>query len=167
MDVFEAIRTLLAVRRFRDKPVPEDVLRRVLEAGRLSASAANKQPWHFVVVQDSGMLRQLGTAARSGPYISEAPLAIVVAIEPSQFALADADRAIQDMLLTAWDAGVGRRSTCGAGAQRPMSFLVSRESSTWWRSCRLATPPVLPGKGKRRANRCRKSPIANGGGSRS
>ena len=39
MDVFEAIRTLLAVRRYRDKPVPEDVVRRVLEAGRLSASA--------------------------------------------------------------------------------------------------------------------------------
>jgi nitroreductase len=107
MDVFEAIRTLLAVRRYRDEPVPEDVLRRVLEAGRLSASAANKQPWHFVVVQDPDMLRQLGMAARSGPYVSEAPLAIVVAIEPSRFALADAGRAIQDMLLTAWDAGVG------------------------------------------------------------
>jgi nitroreductase len=107
MDVFEAIGTLLAVRRYRDKPVPEDVLRRVLEAGRLSASAANKQPWHFVVVQDPKMLRQLGTAARSGPYISEAPLAIVVAIEPSRFAVADAGRAIQNMLLTAWDAGVG------------------------------------------------------------
>jgi nitroreductase len=86
MDVFEAIRTLLAVRRYRDRPVPEDVLRRVLEAGRLSASAMNKQPWHFIVVQDSNMLRQLGTVAQTGPYISEAPL---------------------DMLLTAWDAGVG------------------------------------------------------------
>jgi nitroreductase len=107
MDVFEAIRTLLAVRRYRDKPVPEDVLRQVLEAGRLSASAANKQPWHFVVVQDPDMLRQLGTVARSGPYVSEAPLAIVVAIEPSRFAVADAGRAIQNMLLTAWDAGVG------------------------------------------------------------
>ena len=107
MDVFEAIRTLLAVRRYRDKPVPEEVLRRVLQAGRLSASAANKQPWHFVVVQDPNTLRQLGAAAQSGPYISEAPLAIVVAIEPSRFAIADAGRAIQNMLLTAWDAGVG------------------------------------------------------------
>lgn len=107
MDVFEAIRTLMAVRRYRDEPVPEDVLRRVLEAGRLSASAANKQPWHFVVVQDPGTLRRLGTLAQSGPYIAEAPLAIVVAIEPSRFAVADAGRAIQNMLLTAWDAGVG------------------------------------------------------------
>jgi len=107
MDVFEAICTLLAVRRYRDKPVSEDVLRRVLEAGRLSASAMNKQPWSFVVVQDPNMLRQLGTVAQTGPYISEAPLAIVVAIEPSRFALADAGRAVQDMLLTAWDAGLG------------------------------------------------------------
>jgi len=107
MDVFEAIRTLFAVRRYRDKPVPEDVLRRVLEAGRLSPSAMNKQPWHFVVVQDPNMLRQLGTAAQTGPYVSEAPVAIVVAIQPSRFAIADVGRAIQDMLLTAWDAGVG------------------------------------------------------------
>ncbi len=53
------------------------------------------------------MLRELGTVAQTGPYISEAPLAIVVVIEPSRFAIADAGRAIQDMLLTAWDAGVG------------------------------------------------------------
>ena len=122
MDVFEAIRTLFAVRRYRDKPVPEDVLYRVLEAGRLSPSAMNKQPWHFIVVQDSNMLRQLGTVARTGPYISEAPLAIVVAIESSQFAVADACRAIQDMLLTAWGAGVGG-NWVGSGASGAKELL--------------------------------------------
>jgi nitroreductase len=122
MDVFEAIRTLLAVRRYRDKPVPEDVVRRVLEAGRLSASAMNKQPWQFVVVQDSNMLRRLGTVAQTGPYISEAPLVIVVAIEPSRFALADAGRAIQDMLLTAWDAGLGG-NWVGSGGQAAKELL--------------------------------------------
>jgi nitroreductase len=107
MDVFEAIRTLLAVRRYQDRPVPEAVLRRVLEAGRLTASAVNKQPWHFVVVQNPEMLRQLGAAARHGPYIAEAPLAIVVAVDASPYAVSDASRAIQDMLLTAWSDGVG------------------------------------------------------------
>ena len=52
MEVFEAIRTLLAVRQYEDRPVPESVLNSILEAGRLSASAMNKQPWHFVIVQD-------------------------------------------------------------------------------------------------------------------
>ena len=52
MDVFEAIRTMQAVRQYQDRPVPDDVLRRVLEAGRLTASGMNAQPWHFIVVQD-------------------------------------------------------------------------------------------------------------------
>jgi hypothetical protein len=52
MDVFEAVRTLLAVRRYRGEPVPEATVRRIVEAGRLTGSAMNEQPWHFVVVQD-------------------------------------------------------------------------------------------------------------------
>jgi nitroreductase len=107
MEVFEAIRTLLAVRQYQERPVPEPVLYRILEAGRLSASAMNKQPWHFVVVQDQAMLRQLGAMVRTGPYIAEAPLAVVVVVEQSRFAVSDASRAIQDMMLAAWGEGVG------------------------------------------------------------
>jgi nitroreductase len=107
MEVFDAVRTILAVRRYQDRPVPDDVIQRVLEAGHLSASASNKQPWHFVVVQDRDALRQLGTLVRSGPYIAQASLAIVVAIDRTPFAVSDASRAIQSMLLTAWSDGVG------------------------------------------------------------
>jgi nitroreductase len=51
MEVFEGIRTLLAVRRYLDRAVPEPVIRKILEAGRLTASAMNLQPWHFIVIQ--------------------------------------------------------------------------------------------------------------------
>jgi len=107
VDVFDAIRTLLAVRRYQDRPVPEDAIRRVLEAGRLTASAVNKQPWHFVVVQDRDTLRQIGTLVSSAPYIAQAPMAIVVAVERTPWAVSDASRAIQSMLLTAWSEGIG------------------------------------------------------------
>jgi nitroreductase len=107
MDVFEAVRTILAVRRYQDRPVPEDVLRRIVEAGRLTASSMNMQPWHFIVVQDRDTLRRLGALAPTGPYIAQAPLAIVVAIDKTRFAVSDASRAIQSMLLTAWAEGVG------------------------------------------------------------
>jgi nitroreductase len=107
MDVFEAIRTLLAVRRYQDKPVPEATVRRIVEAGRLTASAMNEQPWHFIVVQDRETLHRLGTLAPTGPYVAEAPVAVVVAIEKSRFAVSDASRAIQSMLLAAWADGVG------------------------------------------------------------
>jgi len=107
MDVFEAVRTILAVRRYQDGPVPEDTLRRILEAGRLTGSAMNGQPWHFIVVQDRETLRRLGALAQSGPYVAQAPLAIVVAVEKTGFAVSDATRAVQSMLLTAWADGVG------------------------------------------------------------
>ena len=107
MEVFEAVRTVLAVRQFQDKPIPEAVIQQIVEAAHLSASSINGQPWHFVVVQDKEMLRQLGTLARTGPYIAQAPLAIVVGMEQSPYAVSDASRAIQDMILTAWAQGIG------------------------------------------------------------
>jgi len=107
VDVFEAVRTILAVRNYQDKPVPDELVRRILEAGRLSASGMNAQPWHYVVVQDRDMLRQLGSAVRTGPFIAQAPLAIVVAIDNTRLAVSDASRAIQSMLLTAWSEGLG------------------------------------------------------------
>lgn len=107
MDVFEAVRTILAVRRYQDGPVREETLRRILEAGRLTGSAMNRQPWHFIVVQDRETLRRLGALAQSGPYVAQAPLAIVVAVEKTGFAVSDASRAVQSMLLTAWADGVG------------------------------------------------------------
>jgi nitroreductase len=81
VEVFEAVRTILAVRQYGEEPVPESVVQRILEAGRLTASAKNAQPWHFVVVQDRATLRQLGALVPTGPYIAEAALALVVAID--------------------------------------------------------------------------------------
>jgi nitroreductase len=106
--VFEVARTTMAVRDYQDKPVPGDVVSRVVEAGRLTASGANHQPWHFVVVRERENLRALGSLVRTGPYIAKAAFAVVVAYEKdSSIAITDASRAIQSMILTAWAEGVG------------------------------------------------------------
>jgi nitroreductase len=110
--VFEAVRTVLAVREYQDKPVPDDVMGRIVEAGHLSASASNVQPWHFVVVRDRTGLRELGGLVAHGPYIASAGAAIVVAIEKANhLAISDAGRAIQSMILVAWGDGVGSNWT--------------------------------------------------------
>src|SRR5436190_14651506 len=67
----------------------------------------NGQPWHFIVVDESDTFKQLHVIARTGPYIAQAPLAIVVAIQRTKFSVADAARAIQSMILTAWSEGIG------------------------------------------------------------
>ena len=107
--VFEAVRTVLAVREYQDRPIPDDVMGRIVEAGHLSASASNVQPWQFVVVRDRAGLRDLGSLVGHGPYISGAGAAIVVAYEKAhaRLAVSDVSRAIQSMILVAWGDGVG------------------------------------------------------------
>jgi nitroreductase len=107
MSVYDTIRTMLAVREYDGRPIPEEIVRRIVEAGRLTGSSMNGQPWHFVVVQDPETLRQIGALSQHGPYIAQASLAIAIVLDKSRFAVSDASRAAQDMLLTAWEEGIG------------------------------------------------------------
>lgn len=107
MEVIDTIRTVLAVRHYQETPVPQDAIRRILEAGQMTGSAKNLQPWHFIVVENRSTLRQLGTLIPTGTYVAQAPLAIIVAAEQSLFALSDASRAIQSMIIAAWSEGIG------------------------------------------------------------
>ncbi len=123
MDTFDVARTILAVRSYQEKPIPNDLIERIVEAGRLSASSMNLQPWHFIVVRDRDTLRQLGALAKTGPYIAQAPLAIAVVIDKSRFAVSDASRAIQTMMLTAWAEGVGSNWVGFGGLEAVNSLL--------------------------------------------
>ncbi|MEZ4864077.1 MAG: nitroreductase family protein [Caldilineaceae bacterium] len=107
MQVYEAVRTVLAVRAYADKSVPPEIIQRIVEAGRLTGSSMNRQPWHFIVVEQRATLQQLGALVQSGPYTAQAAFAIVVVIEQTRFAVSDGSRAIQSMLLTAWEEGIG------------------------------------------------------------
>lgn len=112
MDVFDSVRTVLAVRQYQDKPVPPEVLRHIVEAAHLTASSMNLQPWHFVVVEDRDLLKKMGEMSKTGPYIAQAPVAVVVAVEhDSVYGVSDGSRAIQSMVLTAWEYGVGSNWT--------------------------------------------------------
>ena len=108
METFDAVRTVLAVRSYTDQPVPPEVVQQIVESAYLTGSSSNKQPWHFIAVQDHETLGKLGEAlSQNGPYIAEAPLAIVVVIDRTPPAVSDGSRAVQSMLLTAWAAGLG------------------------------------------------------------
>lgn len=107
MEVFECVRTRVETREFKADPVPTPVIRKILEAGRWSPSQRNRQPWHFIVVQDRETLKQLGALASSGPYLADAPLAIAVVTEGARAPLIDGTRAIASMQLVAWAEGLG------------------------------------------------------------
>ena len=108
MEVFDAVRTVLAVRRYSARRPPADLVRRVVEAGRLSASATNSQPWHFIVIEERATIDQIGGIMDTGQYATGASLAIAVMIEKDRrIAVSDGSRAIQNMILTAWSEGLG------------------------------------------------------------
>ena len=84
----------------------------------------NRQPWHFVVVEDRDRLQEIALLSKTGPYIAGAAFAVVVAVEKdSRFGLSDASRAIQSMMLAAWGEGVGS-NWVGFGGMTEVGRLV-------------------------------------------
>ncbi len=149
MEVFEAVRTVLAVRNYQERPVPPDTVRRIIEAGRLTASSMNGQPWHFILVEDRDTLRRLAELARSGPYIAEAPVAVAVAIAKTRFAVSDASRAIQSMVLTAWSEGVGSNWVGFLGLTDVQSLLAIPDDLEVLAVLPFGYPAQARGKGKK------------------
>ena len=78
--IIDLLRKRVSVRKFQDKPVPKDVLHEILEAGRLSPSGGNEQPWLFGVVTDPVLIAQIAEAARGQTWIAKAPLLIVLCV---------------------------------------------------------------------------------------
>ena len=76
MDIYEAIKTRVSVRNYKPDDVPEEVLQRLLNAMRLAPSAANKQPFKFIVIRDKAVRAALVPPCRNKAFIGEAPVVI-------------------------------------------------------------------------------------------
>jgi nitroreductase len=70
------------VRQFRDKPVPPEVLEKILEAGRLAPSGGNEQPWRFGAIRDRALIAEIAEIAYHQTWIASAPLLIVLCTTP-------------------------------------------------------------------------------------
>jgi nitroreductase len=110
---WEAIRTQRAVRRFEDREIPDDVLLRILDAGRRAPSSMNEQRWDFVVVTDPQRLRELARVGEYADHIAGAAAAVAL-ITPvadedwrRESIAFDLGQAAQSMMLAAWSQGVG------------------------------------------------------------
>jgi nitroreductase len=100
VETFLAIASKRDERRYADRPVAEDDVLRILDAGRLSGSSRNTQNWQFVVVSD---IAALAEAVYAPENVQTAGL--VVAIVGAAFPF-DVGRCAQNMMLAAWDIGV-------------------------------------------------------------
>ncbi len=95
------------IRDYLDKPIPDESLQRILEAGRLAPSSKNSQPWHFIVIRDKVTLKKISELTPTGEHIAKAPLAIAILMDQAKLPEIDGARAVQNMVLEAWDMGIG------------------------------------------------------------
>ncbi len=119
MDLYEAIEKRYSVRSYQDKPIEEDKLGRVLDAGRIAPSGHNRQDWKFVVALDVEVRQALADAAEQ-PFVGQAAAVIaVVGLTPDSVMYCgipadpvDCAIAIDHMTLAAVAEGLG---TCWIG----------------------------------------------------
>ncbi len=76
--MMEAIKTRRSIRKFRETPVPENLLKEVLNAARLAPSADNAQPWKIIVVRDEQMKQKVTQACNGQKFLVQAPIVLVV-----------------------------------------------------------------------------------------
>ncbi|HTQ22682.1 nitroreductase family protein [Mycobacterium sp.] len=113
METWDAICARRNVRQYKPKPVSDDDLNRIVEAGWRAPSASNRQPWDFVIVTDRTQLQELSTVWRGAGHIAGAPAAIAMVVpEPpderrkvvDQY---DVGQATMAMMIAATDLGIG------------------------------------------------------------
>ena len=127
MNIYQTIKTMRAVRQYTDQPVGDELITRILEAGRWTGSAKNVQPWKFIVVKDRETLNRLAGCGNYASHLRQAPCAIVVVTEGIGRGDFDSGRAVQNMMLAAWGEGLDRASPpCIARPKRNKSLAFQR-----------------------------------------
>jgi len=110
MNVSDAIRLKRAVRKFQDKPLPDEVIRAILNAGRRSQSSKNEQTWQFIAIRDKSILKALSECGTWAGHLAGAALGVAILTpDPTgRFQIMfDAGQAAAFMQLAAWELGVG------------------------------------------------------------
>ncbi len=110
MDALEAIFTRRSIRKYTDEPVTEEKIKTLLEAGMNAPSANNRQPWHFIVVDERERLNAIMEVHPYSKMLAQAPLAIIVCgdiTRSERYWQQDCAAATENLLLAARALGLG------------------------------------------------------------
>lgn len=114
MDTFLAIASKRDQRAYAERELSEDLVRRILEAGRVAGSASNRQPWTFLVVESEELRSKVAETVYVSDNIRDARLVVAIVVTGSPGF--DCGRAAQNMMLAAWNEGV---TSCPNGMPQP------------------------------------------------
>jgi len=107
MEFFEVVKQRKSVREYSDKKVDKATLEKVIDAGRVAATARNEQPWEFIISSDRKILNKICSMCPNGPFIKDAPHLIAVFSKDTKYYIEDCSAATQNMLLAIEALGLG------------------------------------------------------------
>lgn len=117
MDTLAAIAARHSTRDYLDKPVPRELIEKIIDAGNRAPTARNEQPCEFVVVTDPATRKQIAELADYGKFIASAPVCVAVFSKDTKYYLEDGCAATENILLAA--ASLGIQSCWVAGDKKP------------------------------------------------
>ena len=116
MELVETVLSRRSIRQYEQKDITKDALEMILEAGRMAPSAGNKQSWHFIVITNDEIKRELSKGVFSR-FLKNAPVTIVGCAHKDRIAgrwsKISTTIALQNMVIAAWAQGIG---SCWIGA---------------------------------------------------
>jgi nitroreductase len=117
MDVIKAIKGRRSIRKFKNKPIDKEKIKRILEAGRWAPSGLNNQPWKFCLIKNKDLKTKISSLTKSSSIVKSAYCLICVFLDEDRVYNVEKDlqstgACIQNMLLAATSLGVG---TCWLG----------------------------------------------------
>ena len=104
MDTLDAIRTKRSIRKFLEELVPEEIIHKILDAGRHAQSSKNTQPWTFILIQDKQRLKAISEFGRYAGHVAGADFAVIL-VDHSNWSF-DIGQVAAYLQLAAWDLGV-------------------------------------------------------------
>lgn len=107
MDFFDVVKERKSVREYSDKAVEKGLIEKIIDAGRVAATARNEQPWEFIVTRDKEILKKICDMCPNGPFIKDAFYLIAVFSKDTKYYLEDCSAATQNMLLAIESLGLG------------------------------------------------------------
>lgn len=107
MNFLDIIKTRRSIRKYIQKPIPDEIINQILDCARYAPTANNKQPWLFIVIKNSDLKTQIAELTDYGKFIKEAYCCIAVFCEDTKYYLEDGSAATQNILLAAWSFGIG------------------------------------------------------------
>jgi len=107
VNLFEAIKERKSIREYSEKEIEKTLIEKIIDAGRLAATARNEQPWEFIATYDKDVLERICSMCPNGPFIKDAQCLIAVFSRNTKYYLEDCSAATQNMLLAIEALGLG------------------------------------------------------------